>query len=179
MPCDAVEHRAGCALLLEVSRLARAYRKALPVDGRAWRVAHGQPVAAGRELTSADIWGAFQDRYFITKSGRFELFDYAENHSGTDRIFVGKLKVDGEFRSLSGRGNGLMSSVIAALADHGGPEMDIVDYSEHAIGHGAGAQAAAYVECRTADGRSLFGAGIDTDVATATVRALLSAANGI
>jgi 2-isopropylmalate synthase len=133
----------------------------------------------GRELTSADIWGAFQDRYFITRAGRFELFDYAENHAGADRIFVGKLKVDGEFRSLSGRGNGLMSSVISALTDHGGPEMDIIDYSEHAIGHGAGAQAAAYVECRTADGRSLFGAGIDTDVATATVRALLSAANGI
>ncbi|MEL0031276.1 MAG: alpha-isopropylmalate synthase regulatory domain-containing protein, partial [Betaproteobacteria bacterium] len=39
-------------------------------------------------------------------------------------------------------------------------------------------QAAAYVECRTADGKSLFGCGLDTDVATASVRAILSAANG-
>ena len=40
------------------------------------------------------------------------------------------------------------------------------------------AQAAAYVECRTPDGKSVFGCGLDTDVATASVRAILSAANG-
>src|SRR3546814_2688997 len=71
-----------------------------------------------------------------------------------------------------------MSSVIAALAESGGPIMDIVDYSEHAIGQGSNVQAAAYVECRTADGKSLFGCGLDTDVATASVRAILSAATG-
>ena len=49
--------------------------------------------------------------------------------------------------------------------------------AEHAIGHGSDAQAAAYLECRTADGRTVFGAGIDADVATASVRAVLSAAN--
>ena len=86
--------------------------------------------------------------------------------------------IDGAPRSVSGRGNGLMSSVIAALAESGGPVMDIVDYSEHAIGQGSTAQAAAYVECRTPDGKSIFGCGLDTDVATASVRAILSAANG-
>ena len=68
--------------------------------------------------------------------------------------------------------------VIAALSESGGPVMDIIDYSEHAIGQGSTVQAAAYVECRTADGKSLFGCGLDTDVATASVRAILSAANG-
>ncbi len=72
-----------------------------------------------------------------------------------------------------------MSSVIAALSEAGGPDLDIADYSEHAIGHGSNARAAAYVECRTADGRSVFGAGIDEDVATASVRAILSAANRV
>ena len=71
-----------------------------------------------------------------------------------------------------------MSSVIATLSESGGPVMDIVDYSEHAIGQGSNVQAAAYVECRTAGGKSLFGCGLDTDVATASVRAILSAANG-
>lgn len=134
--------------------------------------------STGRELLSDDIWGAFRKRYFLDGEGRFALDDYQENHAGADRIFVGKLKVDGELRSVSGRGNGLMSSVIAALSESGGPVMDIVDYSEHAIGHGSDVQAAAYVECRTEDGRSLFGVGIDSDVATASVRAILSAANG-
>jgi 2-isopropylmalate synthase len=39
--------------------------------------------------------------------------------------------------------------------------------------------AAAYVECRTPDGRTIFGVGTDSDVATASVKAVLSAANGI
>lgn len=133
---------------------------------------------SGRELSSADIWGAFEARYYLDGTGRFQLDEYNESHSGADRIFIGKILVDGEVCSVSGRGNGLMSSVVAALAGSSGPVMDITDYSEHAIGHGSDARAAAYVECRTPDGRSLFGVGIDTDAATATVRAIMSAANG-
>ena len=131
-----------------------------------------------RELGAEDIWHAFERQYLATDAKRFQLVDWSESHAGTDRIFAGKLTIDGATRSVSGRGNGLMSSVIAALSESGGPVMDIVDYSEHAIGQGSNVQAAAYVECRTADGRSLFGCGLDTDVATASVRAILSAANG-
>ncbi|HRE44613.1 MAG TPA: alpha-isopropylmalate synthase regulatory domain-containing protein, partial [Terricaulis sp.] len=56
-------------------------------------------------------------------------------------------------------------------------DLEVVDYSEHALGGGADAQAAAYVQCRAPDGRTVFGAGLDSDVATASVRAVLSAAN--
>ena len=69
--------------------------------------------------------------------------------------------------------------MIAALGETTGPLLDVVDYSEHAIGHGADAQAAAYVECRAPDGRTVFGVGLDTDIATASVRAVLSAANRV
>jgi 2-isopropylmalate synthase len=131
-----------------------------------------------RELGADDIWQAFERTYLAESGKRFQLVDWAETHSGADRIFAGKLTIDGAERSVSGRGNGLMSSVVAALAESGGPLLDIVDYSEHAIGQGSNVQAAAYVECRTADGKSLFGCGLDTDVATASVRAILSAANG-
>lgn len=130
-----------------------------------------------RELGAEDIWNAFETTYLQTEGKRFQLVDWSESRGGADRIFAGKLMIEGTERSISGRGNGLMSSVIAALAENGGPIMDIVDYNEHAIGHGSDAQAAAYVECRTPDGKSLFGAGLDTDVATASVRAILSAAN--
>jgi 2-isopropylmalate synthase len=133
----------------------------------------------GRELVSADLWAAFDAAYLAEDGRRFRLIEWQESHSGTDRVFVGEMAVDGERQRLAGRGNGLMSSVIAALAEAGGPALDIADYSEHAIGTGASARAAAYVECRTADGRSIFGCGIDEDVATASVRAILSAANGV
>ena len=94
-----------------------------------------------------------------------------------DRIFTGTISVDGVERSVSGRGNGLISSIVAALDREFGIALDVVDYNEHAMSHGSDAQAAAYVECRTADGRTLFGVGIDADVATASVRAVLGAAN--
>jgi 2-isopropylmalate synthase len=47
------------------------------------------------------------------------------------------------------------------------------------MGQGTNVRAAAYVECRTGDGRTVWGVGIDEDVATASVRAVLSAANGV
>ncbi|WP_028965300.1 2-isopropylmalate synthase [Sphingomonas phyllosphaerae] len=140
---------------------------------------HVQALAdeSSRELNAADIWGAFEQTYLPGSGDRFVLRDYEETGATGERVFVGRVAIDGEERSLSGRGNGLISGVIAALADSTGPDLDVVDYSEHAIGHGAGAQAVAYLECRTGDGRTVWGVGIDSDIATASVRAVLSAAN--
>ena len=135
--------------------------------------------ATSRELNAADIWGLFASTYLPDGKERFALLDYEETGSAGQRVFVGRVAIDGQERSISGRGNGLISGVVAALAGSTGPELDVVDYSEHAIGHGADAQAAAYVECRTADGRTVFGVGIDADIATASVRAVLSAANRV
>ncbi|WHU03221.1 2-isopropylmalate synthase [Sphingomonas sp. NIBR02145] len=142
---------------------------------------HVQALAdeTSRELNAADIWGRFEQTYLPGEKDRFVLEDYEETGAAGQRVFVGRIAVDGETRSISGRGNGLISGVIDALAGTTGPALDVVDYSEHAIGHGADAQAAAYVECRTADGRTVFGVGIDADIATASVRAVLSAANRV
>jgi 2-isopropylmalate synthase len=136
----------------------------------------------GRELNAGDIWTAFEDAYLPRGTERYALIDYAETHApggGPPRTFVGRVRLDGEERSISGKGNGLLSGMLAALRDEGGIDMDVIDYSEHAIGHGADAQAAAYLECALPDGRRVFGVGIDADVATATVRAALSAANAV
>ncbi len=130
-----------------------------------------------RELNAADIWSLFERTYMPQADDRVELRDYEESGASGQRVFIGRVAIDGEERSISGRGNGLISGVIAAIADSTGPTLDVVDYNEHAIGHGADAQAAAYVECRTAEGKTVFGVGMDTDIATASVRAVLSAAN--
>lgn len=131
----------------------------------------------GRELNTSDIWQCFAGCYLQRPTDRFVLVDYKETGPVGQRTFIGRIAIDGKVRSLSGRGNGLISGVVAALQDAGGPVLDVADYQEHAIGSGATAQAAAYVECRTSDGRTVFGTGIDPDVATASVRALLHAAN--
>ncbi|WHO37457.1 2-isopropylmalate synthase [Sphingobium sp. AP49] len=134
---------------------------------------------SSRELNAADISAAFDNYYHQTGDQAYSLIDYHESGSAGDRIFTGKIVHEGGERSISGRGNGLISSVLAALRDELGVVLDVADYNEHAIGAGTDVNAAAYVECRTADGRTVFGIGTDSDVATASVKAVLSAANAV
>nr|WP_211483490.1 2-isopropylmalate synthase [Pontixanthobacter rizhaonensis] len=133
----------------------------------------------GRELDAADIWSAFQSAYHVqTPDKHFQLIDYEESR-GTDgtRIFAGTIAVQGVEQSVSGRGNGLISSVLATIEQTFGLHLEIKDYTEHALGSGRDARAAAYLECRGKDGQTIWGCGIDEDVATASIRAVLSAAN--
>ena len=134
----------------------------------------------GRELQAVDIWQVFQKAYRLEGPQRFQLVDWDESKGANgSRVFVGKIGVDGQERSVSGRGNGLISSICATLADSFGVQLEVQDYSEHAMGAGTDARAAAYVECKIPDGKTVWGVGIDEDVATASVRAVLNAANAV
>ena len=112
------------------------------------------------------------------QGAQFELVDYEESRAadGT-RVFAGTIEVAGRAQSVSGRGNGLISSVVATLADAFGVALEVKDYADHALGAGTNARAAAYVECALPTGATVWGVGIDEDVDTAGVRAVLSAAN--
>ena len=143
---------------------------------------HVQQMAdeTGRELQADDIWDVFQRVYCLNTPQHFQLLDYEETRAPNgERIFAGKITVDGQEQSVSGRGNGLLSSVVSTLQDSFGLKLDIADYSEHAMGQGSTVRAAAYVECVTDTGKTVWGVGIDEDVATASVRAVLSAANAL
>ncbi|MGJ0238620.1 2-isopropylmalate synthase [Novosphingobium fluoreni] len=134
----------------------------------------------GRELQADDIWSVFQKVYRLGGPQRYQLIDWDEGRTadGT-RLFSGKIGVDGQEQTVSGRGNGLISSVTATLKDSFGLDLQVRDYAEHSLGQSSEARAAAYVECLLPDGRVIWGVGIDEDVATASVRAVLSAANGV
>jgi len=134
-----------------------------------------------REMTSADIWDIFQDAYHLKGPQRYELVEYeggGVRRGGGERAFTGRIRVDGEEIAIAGRGNGLISSAVDAINARFGAGIEVVNYDEHALRRGADSQAAAYVECRTADDRSVFGVGVDPDVATASLKALVSALNG-
>ena len=133
----------------------------------------------GRELNASDIWDAFRKAYHVkTHPKHFQLVRYEESRaSDGTRIFAGMIAVDGVEQSVSGRGNGLISSVMGTLREAFGVELEVIDYTEHALGQGTDARAAAYLECRAPDGATIWGCGIDEDIATASVRAVLSAAN--
>ncbi|MEP2235333.1 MAG: 2-isopropylmalate synthase [Alteripontixanthobacter sp.] len=133
----------------------------------------------GRELDAADIWQAFRSAYHVqTDTKHFQLIDYEESRAadGT-RIFTGTIAVGGEEQRVSGRGNGLISSVVTTIEEAFGLDLKVLDYTEHALGTGRDARAAAYLECSADDGSTIWGCGIDEDIATASVRAVLSAAN--
>jgi 2-isopropylmalate synthase len=154
----------------------------LPKKMQAHFSRHVQQLAdeTGRELHAGDIWSVFQRVYCLNTPQHFQLLDYEETRAANgERIFAGKIAVDGQEKSVSGRGNGLISSVVSTLRDSFGLTLDIADYSEHAMGQGSGVAAAAYVECTTDKGKTVWGVGIDEDVATASVRAVLSAANAL
>ena len=136
--------------------------------------------ALGRELNAADIWQAFREAYYVkVEKRRFRLIDFEEGRAGDgDRIFTGTIAVDGAEQRVSGRGKGLVSSVLATMREAFALDLEVLDYNEHALGKGEDARAAAYIECKLPDGRTIWGVGIDEDVAAASVRAILSAANG-
>ena len=120
----------------------------------------------GRELTPSDIWEAFQQAYHVTATTTaMQLVDYEETRAadGTRR-FVGTIAIDGRQRRVSGQGNGLISSVVATLRESFGLDLEVLDYSEHALGAGSDARAAAYLECALPDNTVVWGCGIDEDV---------------
>lgn len=92
--------------------------------------------------------------------------------NGITQVEVEVEREDG-VQSFKGTGNGPLEALVAALPF----ELEIMDYSEHAIGAGSDAKAAAYIELRVNGGRPLHGVGIDGNLTTASFRALFSALN--
>ena len=133
----------------------------------------------GGEVTPAQIWSAFEDEYLPTPDapwGRIQLGGYqiGTTPEGKDAISV-QAVVDGTPVELAGVGDGPIDAFFAALAAIG-VDARLLDYVEHTMSQGSGAQAASYVEVETA-GQVLWGVGIDTNTATASMRAILSAVN--
>jgi 2-isopropylmalate synthase len=92
------------------------------------------------------------------------------------RILTATIRAQGVDKVVEGKGNGPVDAFVDALKKAGLPAIEVLDYREHALGAGADAKAAAYVEVRTADGRTLFGVGIDRSIVAASLHAVTSAA---
>ena len=129
----------------------------------------------GKELSSADIWSLFRDTYL---RGGMRLVDYSlfpEPRAGERRI-AARIAVDGSERQIEGVGNGPIAAFVDALRRCCDIELSVLDYHEDAVSAGADAQAAAYVQIRGNDASTLYGVGMDSDIVTASLRAVASAA---
>ncbi len=80
---------------------------------------------------------------------------------------------------LQGTGSGPIDAFVRALSEHLGRSIEIMDYHEHAIGAGADAQAASYVELRIDKGKPVHGVGMSPDIVTSSLKAIVSALNRI
>jgi 2-isopropylmalate synthase len=138
------------------------------------RVVQAHTDAEGGEVTPNEIWDIFSAEYLTP--GAVELEDH-QSSSVVDgkHVLSAAISVDGTSREVEGVGNGPISAFCAALASVG-IDVRVLDYAEHALTEGTDAQAAAYVEIAT-DGQVFWGVGIDTNTATASMRAVLSAVN--
>jgi 2-isopropylmalate synthase len=135
----------------------------------------------GKELTGADIWSLFGETYL--GSGGVRLVDYSvlpEPRPGERRI-VATIEERGAERRIEGVGNGPIAAFVDALKRDCGIALTVLDYHENAVGAGADAQAAAYVQIHSngTDGAdaTLYGVGMDSDIVTASLKAVASAAS--
>ncbi|MEV0322423.1 2-isopropylmalate synthase [Streptomyces sp. NPDC050659] len=132
---------------------------------------------SGREATPKELYELFETAYLVPgRDGGVRLDAWTTDRApdGAHR-FVCTLQVGDRAGDFEGAGNGPLSAFTEALAA-AGITVDILDYSEHAVEAGGGAEAVAYAECRV-DGVVCWGAGLDTSVLTASVQAVLSAVN--
>jgi 2-isopropylmalate synthase len=128
----------------------------------------------GKEASSADIWTMFQDTYLA--EDKVALVDYRTVPDPRGRLITATVRARGAERVIEGRGSGPIDAFVDALAQAGVAALEVLDYREHALGAGADARAAAYVQARVADGRTLFGVGLDRNIVAASLRAVASAA---
>jgi 2-isopropylmalate synthase len=135
----------------------------------------------GGEVSSEEIWANFLDEYLPATSpeakwGRYELLGTrtASDMSGAVDLDV-TLRIDDREESFSGNGNGPVAAFLAVMGEFG-HQIRLFDYVEHALSASGDALAAAYVELEV-DGQTLWGVGIDGDISTASLKAIVSAVN--
>jgi 2-isopropylmalate synthase len=140
------------------------------------RIVNDVADAKGTELPPAEILEVFRREYLDrTAPVAIRHFKSTENDSAV--TCEAELLIDGATHRLSGAGNGPIDAFTRALAATSLPRVEVLSYAEHSLGQGSEARAVSYIQIRTDRGQSLFGAGIDTNIELASIKAIISALN--
>jgi len=130
----------------------------------------------GREVSGAELKAMFWKEY-VERISPWHLSGFeTESKNGVVKCRA-KLLRDNKPVEFSGEGNGPLAALVHGFTTAGVPRFEITNYSEHALSSGEGAAAIAYIQIKTAAGKSRWGAGVDTNIELASVRAVLSALN--
>jgi len=132
----------------------------------------------GTELTPADVHEVFRQEY-LERHAPVALQHFKTTERDSDVTCVAALTIDGVAHQLTGQGNGPIDAFTRALAATPLPRFEVLSYSEHLLGKGSEARAVSYIQIKTDRGQTLFGAGIDTNIELASIKAIVSALNRV
>jgi 2-isopropylmalate synthase len=130
---------------------------------------------SGTEISPAVMWDAFTSEY-LPEVPTYNLVSHelrSDSATGHTQI-TAYVDVRGERKTFTGQGNGPIDAFVQAIRGEFASDLDVKDYTEHALGQGSQATAVAYVETGDAKGNTRWGVGIDPNTITASLRAVLS-----
>lgn len=164
--------KGGVAFVLE-----RDYGLALPrwMQVELAQLVQRESEASGGEVDSETIHRIFVE-HFIATSDSPRLNGYRLDRSGGTDTVEARINEGNAEQVIRGTGEGALSAFVAAWQRHSGQSVVVVDYSEHAVGEGTDAEAAAYVQLNI-DGRRVSGAALDHDTVSASLMAVMAALN--
>ena len=170
--------KAGAAYLLEVEHHVRLPR-GMEVEFSGY--VQNEADTSGNEITSAKIWDIFTSTY-LTQDGPFALVSF-ESHpvegSNEKEEVHARISHKGETHDVTAIGNGPISAFVEAMRSHFDLQFRLADFGQNTRSSSSKAEAAAYVELKAPDedGASIYGAGVDTSITLAPIKAVISAIN--
>ena len=130
-----------------------------------------------KELLPDEIYQLFQNEY-VNVEMPYKLIDFSlKKEPDGSRSGEVIILANGKEQTYKARGNGRLDAVSSALQENLGVSYKDLTYSEHALEIGQASRAMAYIGITGEDGRTYWGAGMDTDIITASILALVSAIN--
>ena len=130
----------------------------------------------GTELTAQDVHQLFLESFLI-RDGAVALEAFRAIDRSDLVTCEADLRLQGLPVTVRGSGNGPIDAFVQALAGTSLPALEILNYSEHSLGAGAGARAISYIQIKVPIGRTFYGVGSDTSIELASIHAIISALN--
>lgn len=131
--------------------------------------------SAGTELTARNLYELFEGEYGLQNVSvvAHRIAAVAGSNGGSQVTLTADVDLTDRSLSFTGVGNGPIDAFVDGLSRATGQSVRVLDYHEHAAGSGANVQAIAYLEMRIGE-RTLFGVGRDTNIVTASLKAIIS-----
>ncbi len=165
--------KGGMAYLLE-TEFGIYLPRALQIEFS--KIANDEVDRLGREVSAAEIRDMFW-REYVDRTTPWELIHFHADGVKGDIACRASLLHHGREVRVTGQGNGPIASFVNAIINYGEPTFEVSFYSEHSLSSGTEASAIAYIEICYDGGKKLFGAGVDTSIEFASIKAVLSALN--